>query len=322
MANLRKLYPQLLGDLALEPRENGTAVGRRGGFPLGMQIVQADGKGTVMLQTRYPSLAEAPAQALFAFGHMLQRLISEKLAEVKIEKDIAFLSLRKVTDRIEKREAVVAVDEFIDGLSRAGLSAGEACHYCGAAEDVQTIFNGSRVGQICATCTRQQAVALMDERRFDPKSVSNLGLIAAAVTPVMAAAWMGLWYGVDLWMTSQGGTMHLSIKLALIVAFFLGMTIAAPALLFRRIPHRGNIRAGILGGVCGLVAFALGEVALSTLAIWRSFGVINVRAAVSIAVPMLFGGNGFFLAIRGTALAGLLISAFTFAKPPKAKLKL
>jgi hypothetical protein len=322
MANFRKLYPQLLGDLALEPRGNGTAVGRRGGFPLGMQIVQADGKGTIMLQTRFPSLAEAPARALFAFGHMLQRLLSEKLAEVTVEKDIAFLSLRKAADRIEKHEAVLAVDEFIDGLARAGLSAGEACHYCGAAEEVQTIFNGSRVGQICAACTRQQAIALMDERRFDPKSLSKLLLVAGAVTPVMAGAWMGLWFGIELWMASRGGSMNLSVKLALLAAFFLGMSAATPAFLFRRVPHRGNIRAGILGGICGLVAFALGELALATLTIWRLFGVINIKAAVTVAVPMLVSGNGFFLALRGTALAALLISAFTFAKPPKAKLKL
>jgi hypothetical protein len=287
-----------------------------------MQIVQADGKGTVLLQTRYPSLTEAPAEALFAFGHMLQRLISEKLAEVKVEKDVAFLSLRKATDRIEKREAVVAVDEFIDGLSRAGLSAGEACHYCGGAEEVQTIFNGSRVGQICAGCARQQAVALMDERRFDPKSMPKLLLVSAIATPVMAAAWAGWWYGVDLWMASQGGSMHLSIKLALIVAFFLGMCAATPALLFRRIPHRGDIRAGIFGGACALIAFAMGELALSALAVWRLFGVINIKAAVTIAVPMLIAGNGFWLAIRGSALAGLLISAFNFAKPAKAKLTL
>lgn len=322
MANLRKLYPQLLGDLALEPRENGTGVGRRGGFPLGIQIVQADGKGTVMLQTRFPALTEAPARTLFAFGHLLQRLLTEKLAEVTVDKDVAFLSLRKATDRIEKQEAVVAVDEFIDGLARAGLSAGEACHYCGAAEEVQTMFNGSRVGQICAACTRQQAIALMDERRFDPKSLSKLLLVAAAVTPVMAAAWTGLWFGVDQWTASHGGSMNVSIKLALLAAFFLGMGAATPALLFRRVPHRGNIRAGIFGGVCALIATGLGEVAVATLSVWQVFGVINVTAAASIVAPMLVAGNGFFLAIRGTAFAALLIGAFTFAKPPKAKLKL
>jgi hypothetical protein len=162
----------------------------------------------------------------------------------------------------------------------------------------------------------------MDERRFDPKSVSKLLLVAAAVTPVMAAAWMGLWFGIDSWMTSHGGSMNVSIKLALAAAFFLGMGAATPALFFRRVPHRGNIRAGIFGGVCALLAIGLGELAFATLVVWRLFGVINIQAAVSIVAPMLVAGNGFFLAIRGTALAALLISAFTFAKPPKAKLKL
>jgi hypothetical protein len=154
MASLKKLYPRLVDALELEARKDG-AVGRRGGFPLGLQIVDPNGKGMVLLHTRFPKLAETPIRSQFVFDHTLQRLFDLKLADVSIEKDIAYLSLHKASDRIEKQEAVAAVDEFIAGLQRAGLSAGAACHYCGSTDDIQTAFNGHRVGQICGGGSRR-----------------------------------------------------------------------------------------------------------------------------------------------------------------------
>lgn len=321
MSNLKKLYPQLLGDLDLEARKEG-AVGRRSGFPLGLQIVDPNGKGIVMLHTRFPKLVEAPVRSQFAFDHTLQRLVDEKLADVTIEKDIAYLSLRKAADRIEKREAVTAVDDFIAGLERAGVRAGDACHYCESTVEVQTIFNGHRVGQICGACTRQQAVALMDERRFDRNCVSRLLLTSGAVLPAIAVAWAGLWIGIDTLLSSQGGSMSVPVKIGVIVAFFLGLAAATPALLYRRVRNRGDIQAGIVGAVCALLAFALGETAVATFQVWKSFGVLNVKVGAAIVAPMLIAGNGVFLLLRGAALVGLVGSAFRFAKPPAAKLQL
>jgi hypothetical protein len=275
-----------------------------------------------MLHTRFPKLAETPVRSQFTFDHTLQRLVDEQLADVTVEKDIAYLSLRKAADRIEKREAVVAVDEFIAGLERAGVSAGEACHYCGSPDDVQTIFNGHRVGQICGGCTRQQAVALMDERRFDRRCLSKLLLTGGEVLPLMTAAWAGLWIAISWLLSSQGGSMNIPVKIGLLVALFLGVAAGTPALLFRRVRNRGDVQAGVVGAVCAVLAFGIGEIAIATFHVWRSFGVLNVRVGAAIALPLLTAGNGLFLLLRGAALISFVGSAFGFAKPPAAKLDL
>jgi hypothetical protein len=321
MASLKKLYPQLVNALELEARKDG-AVGRRGGFPVGLQMVDPNGKGMVLLHTRFPKLSETPIRSQFVFDHTLQRLVDEKLAEVSIEKDIAYLSLRKATDRIEKQEAVAAVDEFIAGLQRAGLSAGETCHYCGSTEEVQTAFNGHRVGQICGGCTRQQAIALMNERDFDHKSVSKLAVTSALVVPMIALAWAALWVGIFVLFARQGGTLNVNVKLGVLGAIFAGIATATPALLFRRVRNRGDVGAGLLGLVCAILAVALGELASSTFQVWWTFGQVNVQAGAIVAVSLFAAGNGMFLLLRGAALVALVSAAFRYARPPAAKLAL
>jgi hypothetical protein len=321
MASLKKLFPQLIGDLELEARKQG-AVGRRAGFPLGLQMVDPNGKGTVILQTRFPALAETPVRSQFVFDHTLQRLVDQDLADVAIEKDIAFLSLRNAADRIQNREAVAAVDEFIAGLERAGLSAGAACHYCGSIEDIQTAFNGQRVGQICGGCTRQQAIALMNERSFDRKSMSKLAVTGGIVVALIAVAWAGLWIGTNLLIARQGGSINLNVKLGMLAAAFAGIGAATPARLFRRIRNRGDVGAGLFGVGCALVGLVLGEIASTTFQVWSLFGVLSVKAGIMVAIPLLTAGNGMFLTLRGTALLTLIGTAFRYAKPPDAKLVL
>ena len=321
MASLKKLYPQLLTALELEARKNG-AVGRRGGFPLGLQIVDPNGKGMVLLHTRFPKLTETPVRSEFVFDHTLQRLVDQKLADVSIEKDIAYLSLHKASDRIEKQEAVAAVDEFIAGLQRAGLSAGETCHYCGSTDDIQTAFNGHRVGQICGACTRQQAIALMNERDFDRKSVAKLAFTSALVVPMVALAWAGLWAGIYALLDRQGGTINVNVKLGVLAAIFAGIGTGTPALLFRRVRNRGDVGAGVLGVVCAVLALILGELAVSTFQVWWTFGQLNVRAGAIVATSLFAAGNGMFLLLRGAALVAMVGAAFRYARPPAAKLAL
>ena len=322
MSKLGKLYPTLLGDLALAPGKDNTAYGRRAGFPLGLKVVDPDGKGTVLFHARFPKSAKAFDRAQLAFDHTLHRLMQEKLAEVKVDSDIAFLSLRKAADRIEKREAVTAVDEFIAGLQRAGMNSGDDCHYCGSSQEVQTVFNGDRVGQICNACAAQQAAALMEERRFDAASVPKLLATALLVMPLLAAAWAAMWIGIDVLFTSQGGSMTLPLKIAGLVVCGLGLVAALPALLFRRVKNRGNIGAGLFGGACALLAAALGELVVSTFQVSQMVGQFSPVAGILYGLPMLLGGNGTFLLLRGIAFASFVGFAFAFTKPPKPKLNL
>ncbi|HEX8678749.1 MAG TPA: hypothetical protein VF683_02220, partial [Chthoniobacterales bacterium] len=264
----------------------------------------------------------ALTRAQLNFDHMLQRLMNERLAEVKLNEDIAFLSLRKAADRIEKREAVAAVDEFIAGLTRAGLSAGDACHYCGSPQEVQTVFNGDRVGQICNTCAKQQAEALLEQRRFDSKSLPKLAATMLPVLFALTGLWAALWLGVEALFVSHGGSLELPMKIAGLGAVAAGLGAATPALLFRGVKNRGNIGAGIFGGVIALVAAALGEITVSTIQLWTALGIISPRFGVYAAMQAVSGGNGHFLLLRGLALVSFVGFAFAFAKMPKAKLKL
>ncbi len=328
MVSFNRFFPEFFRALGLQSPKKFRAFGRRTGFPVAAEFNAALHGGGIAVQARFDPRQAVPRS--IPFEPPLANLLAAGQGAVRFLPGGATLSLFQASKRIKAGEVLPATEAFLAGLARAGLTAGDACHYCGGTERVELVpgngstFAGANVGQMCVDCQFRQASALAEERQLDAATLPRL--LATGVPAAVAGAvlWAGIWVGVDAFFVWRGGHAELPVKLSLLVVGLAGALAAWPVSLLRGVAHRGYWLAGLAGLACAAAAFVLGEGLVAAERLWRA-GASNwwwPPVDARVAWETLTDGNGLFLFLRGACLVSLLTVAFLLAKPARPAFKL
>lgn len=316
-------FAHLVQTLALKGTRGELLWGVYRGFPLGLTLGDSSSQSDVLIHLRYATHEFAEGeQPELVFADPLPRLMDEGLAEVEIRDDLVWLTLKRLADRLERGEIVPALDSVIGCLEKLGIQPVATCHYCGGAEGVATLASKGRVGQICTTCVEGQIGQDVTQLGFRVRSLAPLSMLAPIVIGVQALLWAGIWSGVDWAIHKLGGSVYLNSLLAGLIVFTLAGLAACPAFLFRFVSNRGNRRAGLLGGLCALIALPLGEI-LHIMFLFGSVWVVGpLVTEPSLLLSILIPGDGLFGILKLMTMLGFVWFAGRWAKPREIALEL
>ncbi|MBS0660550.1 MAG: hypothetical protein JSR82_20205 [Verrucomicrobia bacterium] len=314
---------QFVRALDLKGRRDHLLWGVWRGFPLGLTLTDGSAQSDALFHLRYAEHAFARGEEpKLEFAEPLPRLMDEGWAEVEIRDDLAWLTLKRFGDRLQRDEVVPALDSLIGCLRSLGIEAVATCHYCGGAEQVTTVASKGRVGQICAKCIEEQIGPDVNRLGFRARSLAPLALLAPLVLLLQSGLWGGIWIGVDWVFEKLGGSIHIHSLAAGFVVLVLAYLAASPAFLFRLVANRGNRRAGLLGAACALLAVPLGEL----FHVVQQFGTYSVIGPVlkhpTLIFTVLNPGDGLFGILKLLTIAGFIGMSVSWAKPKKIELEL
>lgn len=293
------------------------------GFPLGLSLGDRSAQTDALFHLRYATHAFAPGEEPeLVFAEPLPRLMDEGWAEVEIRDDLAWLTLKRLDDRLQRDEVGPALDSLVGCLQNLGIEPVATCHYCGGAEQVTVLASRGRVGQICARCIEEQIGRDTTRLGFRARSLAPLALLAPLVLLLQSGLWGGIWIGVDWVFEKLGGSIHVNSLAAGFVVLVLAGLAASPAFLFRLVGNRGNRRAALLGALCALLAVPLGEF----FHVVQQFGTTSVIWPVlkhpTLIFTVLNPGDGLFGILKLVTIVAFIGIAAGWARPREIALAL
>lgn len=227
MVELNSQFSALLETLGLEPHDETTGYGRRGGFVVSVRLMPLDhGVRALLIQVRQPSAEPPRIDTSSPFGPRLSVRFAQNVATVASDSKNAWLTLSRAANELESCAAVGLIDDFLHHLVVAGFDTSEACHGCGTHESVQLGFHAGNVEQMCPPCVQRHAKVWAAMSVVRPEVVSKVVLHGGLALAAGAVMWLTTWYGIDL-LIGLLGFAEDSVPMELLLALCVGVGLAA-----------------------------------------------------------------------------------------------
>jgi hypothetical protein len=286
----------LLARLQLTVAPPDKAYGEVEGNPVTMTVLGMEPLALLLgfkIQSPHPSQIEVPDD--------IAALVSQKKAEVSLERGLAWFSLDDLTG--EKSESIEAsITSFANALSRANVRLPDGCVQCRSEDDVTVVYSDGRCTRLCANCRDR----VVDEHVQQEAKLNHPSIWFALSLPLMflyvSCAWMLLWWLVDMgFIWTRTDTIKLGryeMMLIFVVLAAIAGAIGYPIGVFLRrsgIPGRTHwlARSAVV-----LVACAVGEWLYVATVLYRLFGLIDLVVAARMSVPYFTGYHPSWMASK------------------------
>jgi len=307
--------------LGLEPKTGGLFVGKLRGFPVGLKFIDPAGALLLLFEIRHWLKQDFPATKSITYEPEITQLLAEKKAEIEIEDQIAWLTIKEGSAAIQTGMVTRVLNSVLGTFLKAGfIGDSDLCHYCqkNKVESI-SVING-KVAQICPACLEEKE-----------KGVQVAAGTAEAVPILLTAPFMAV-VGALMWAFFWAAETLVFEKLnidkvwipgGIFIVLFVGIIVGGPIgwiiKLNRRRGHAVSVAAAIL---FGSLAVFVGEVFYLAWLIFHEFGVLSLSAAFRV-MPAYYLHNDFmFIAFKLlTAFTAVAIAEY-LARPKKAALKI
>lgn len=300
-------------------------VGKRGGFPIGLKVVDPQGAALLLFQVRHWLTSDAPQVKSLAYEGEVSDLLAAKKIEIEFDDRIAWVTMIDLGQTFTSERVSALLDAILKTFAAAGLIGDPGlCHYCQKEKVDNLVSADGKVAQICPACLADRDKKLKANTAAATSEAVPLTLMTPAAAVAGALLWAICWSVYSKLTQPLGGETVFVPRIVLAVAVVLiGLTVGGPVgWLIKQNRRRGAAASAVAAILFTLLGVALGEVLHVEWLIYQMYHVLSFSVAVHTMPDYYLGSGGFFLAIKVFAVVMAVALAYGIAKPPKATLKL
>ena len=312
------------GSLGLTPSGE-LFVGRRGGFPVGLKVVDPHGAVLLLFQVRHWLLGNAPQLKSLAYEGEVSDLLATKKIEIEFDDRIAWVTMIDLGQTFTSERVGALLDPILKVFGAAGLIGDpELCHYCQKEKVDDLISADGKVAQICPTCLAERDKKLKANTAPAASEAVPIALMTPAAALVGAFLWAACWSLYSkLTEPLDGETVFVPRILLAVAMVLIGLTVGGPVgWLIKQNRRRGGAVSAAAAILFSLLGVFVGEILHLVWLIYREFHVVSFSGAVHVMPDYYLGSGGFFLGMKVFAVVMAVVLAYGIAKPPKATLEL